>query len=69
MNEMDIPELTDKEIDAWVAEDIGDAQQANDEERFRSTIEHILRKCENGMCTQDDVFELRSCLRYYGIDV
>ena len=68
MNESDMPNLLQEEIIAERMRDAQDAQQAKDEERFRSTIEQILRKCENGMCTQDDVFELRACLRYYGID-
>ena len=69
MNESDMPNLLREEIIARDRADFWDAQQAKDEEYFKTMIEQILRKCENGMCTQDDIFELRSCLRYYRIDV
>ena len=69
MNESDMPNLLQEEIIAGDRADFWDAQQAKDEEYFKTMIEQILRKCENGMCTQDDIFELRSCLRYYKIDV
>ena len=69
MNESDMPNLLREEIIARDRADFWDAQQAKDEEYFKTMIEQILRKCENGMCTQDDIFELRSCLRYYKIDV
>ena len=69
MNESDMPNLLQEEIIARDRADFWDAQQAKDEEYFKTMIEQILRKCENGMCTQDDIFELRSCLRYYRINV
>ena len=69
MNESDMPNMLVTSIDVADLADFLESEQANDEERFRSTIEQILRKCENGMCTQDDIFELRACLRYYRIDV
>ena len=68
MNESDMPNISEIEAAAQEVSDLLNAQMAKDEERFRYTIERILRKCENGMCTKDDIFELRACLKYYGIE-
>ena len=67
MNESDM--MLQEEIRANLIEDGMEAQQSMDEERFKWTIEQILLKIRRGEATIDDEFELRSCLRFYNIDV
>lgn len=68
MNESDMPNLLQEEIIAERMRDAQDAQQAKDDEYFKTMIEQILLKMRRGESTIDDEFELRGYLRYYGID-
>ena len=67
MNEADM--MLQDETRSRQIEDGMEQQQAGDEERFKFTIESILLKIRRGESTIDDEFELRSCLRFYNIDV
>lgn len=59
-------QLLREEIDSRHVSD--QMEQERDRVRMTSEIESILRKCENGMCSKDDIFELRELLRFFNVD-